>query len=243
MKTTFPGVTRPNWWARDWVTTVLAGVPPVVASCVAAAKEHDHSLRFALEAVAVWLVLASSVKVVLSWQKDRKAEVYESARDLTGVLLTLYHIMKQHCRIGDSPDEAKRLRLTVHRVVGEEFEQCVDYVGGSGGPAGRRFSVRAGIAGHAAAIGKPVLAKRNNDNHAEFLAELADRWRFTLAEAAKVSHDRKSWMAVPIPGKNGPIAVLFLDSNEQDFFAPDVQNVVVAACQGLAAYVKMRYAS
>ena len=218
-----------------------AAVPPIVATCVATAKEHDHSLRLALEAAVVWLACASVLKVVLSWQKDKKVQGYESARDLTGVLLTLYHVMKQHCKIGDFPADAKRLRLTVHRVDGEEFEQCVDYVGGTGGPAGRRFSARAGIAGHAALTGKAVVATRNNLDPGDFLSELADRWRFTAAEAAKVSQDRKAWLAVPIAGTDGTIAVVFLDSNERDFFTPDVQNLVVAACQGLAAYVKMRH--
>jgi hypothetical protein len=134
-----------------------------------------------------------------------------------------------------------KLRLTVHRVDGEELVQAIPYVGGDGGPAGRRFSIRTGIIGRAALTGRPHIARRTGDNPDQFTEELIAEWHFTRAEAERVARDRRAWMAVPLRGRAGIVAIVFLDSNDDAMFSPTVQEIVIAACAGIATFLEARY--
>ncbi len=66
-------------------------------------------------------------------------------------------------------------------------------------------------------LGRPVIAKRANDDPSKFLEELTAMYNFTPAEAEQVSTERQAWAAVPVFGPDGPIAVVFLDSSERSF--------------------------
>lgn len=139
------------------------------------------------------------------------------------------------------------MRTTIHRVVSgdggaQEVEQLLPYVGGTGSPPGRTFSVRSGIIGKAVRERSVFAASRVSPDYEALLAELVRDWSYTMEDARKLSPDRRSWMAVPIPVEGGPVvAVVYLDSSEPDFFVADVQRVVLEACAGITSYIDEVY--
>lgn len=248
MKPTFPGVTRSPWYSRDLIVTLIGGFPPLIGASIGAWtawNENKPKLAALLTVSAVWLAIATLLKLLQSHPKDRQQINVESPADLTGCLHILYDILKMRCQIGDTAADKQKLRITVHRVEEDEYQQCIPYVGGDGGPPGRSTSIHAGIVGRVARTGKVLVAQRENVDHGKFLDELMSSWAFKRDEAEHIAHDRNAWMAFPIPGEKDskPLAVLFLDSNDANFFTEEVQAIVAAAASGLASYIKVRRAS
>ena len=222
---------------------LVGGLPPLVGSIIAAIRESDDGLRVVLIASSIWLSGATALRLLHSRHKDARTRDRESPTDLSGCLHVLYSIIKQRAKLSDSPADKKKLRLTIYRVDGEHLEQCVPYVGGDGGSAGRRISIRSGVAGQVALTGKTLGAQRVNRNHADFINELVERFHFPLHEAELVMADRFSWLGVPVMGKSGVIAVIFMDSSQTAFFAQEFVEAAVGACAGVASFVETRYPS
>lgn len=241
-RTTFPGIEKVPWYAKELPLALLGDVPLVITALVAA-FQAEKAIRYVLFGVACWTFLFLIVRAVSALRKDKKRRKEESPDDLVGCLLVLYNAIEHCVDIGDLDDEKRRLRITVYRIDGETLEQCTSYVGGVGGKPGRKMSIRTGIVGHVARTGKTYSAKRTSEDHQGFVAELVSDWHFTRAEAEQILADRQSWLAVPVFGTSdsAPIAVVFMDSSERDMFAPEIQGLIVGACGGLARYAKLRY--
>ncbi len=242
-----PGTPELRWYERAWIVEALAVVPPMIAASVSAwvnlhaPVRETQTLGWILSFGIVWLLVASGVKVLNAYTREqRSVPRYDG---LQAALQVLYAAVSGSC--GITPQDGGRLRITILRVVPpaepngptEELEQVLAYVGGSGKGPGRRFSVRSGITGRAVREQAAFAASRRHDEYADFLRELVTTWGYTSVDARQLTEDRQAWMAVPIMGPRGVVAVVYLDSDEREFFTPEVQALVIHGCRGVAAYV------
>lgn len=242
---------RRRWWHRlagETPGELAANLPPIGAQALVA-WTATGSAFLAAAGTAAWLGVVSVLKVAKAVKTDRKEADDISVRDLHGCLHVVYEVVRRHKGIVTYEEkDLARFRITVHNVVGGELEQSVPYVGGCRNdlkPAGRRFPLRCGIIGMVARTGETGLAVRTTKDQAEYLKELVKDWGYKADEAAKLSADRWSSMAVPVMGDQPgvPIAVLYADSNDPEFFTEKAQELLVAAATGLATWIKLRYLS
>ncbi|HEX8242130.1 MAG TPA: hypothetical protein VF541_01495 [Longimicrobium sp.] len=251
--TTIPGRRRPRFYERKTVVELLAIVPPVLTAAVAAAINlRDPSKRtfgWLLVGGIGWLAVASVVKVLHAHAQDREQKRRDDYDGLRGALHVLYGLVGTRAAIG--PRDHGRLRITIHRVVqpaakggaAEELEQVLPYLGGAGSGPGRRFSIRSGVIGKAVRVKAAVAASRASEDYEQFLVELVRDWAYTEHDARQLSPDRRAWMAVPVFDPKGAVvaAVVYLDSNSTDFFTPELREVILEACSGIATYVHEVY--
>jgi putative methionine-R-sulfoxide reductase with GAF domain len=201
-----------------------------------------------LVAGAVWMVGASAGKVLHARAQDRERKRAGDYEGLHAALQVLFAAVCATARVGRQEQATGRLRATIHRVVPngkhppEELEQLLPYVGGPGDLPGRRFSIRSGIIGKAARRRSAVVAARGNADHEGFIAELVHEWAYTDHDARKLTPDRHAWMAVPILNSDGaPVAVVYLDSRDPDFFSEAAQPRILTACDGIRTYTVEAY--
>lgn len=259
----FPGISPARWYERSLIGTALREGPPLIAALVAAlvatrelrtvapdASSRDalYLLSFLSWVACVWLGVSSVVQIASALRADGRQKQFESPRDLAGCLHVLHALLQAKTRDrANGHSSPLVVRLTVYRVDGEELEQCIPYVGGKGGAAGRRMSIRTGVAGLVARTVEAHAAQRTNLDWAQFEIELVKDWNFTHADIEHISRDKFSWMAVPIPGdptatgKPTALAVVYLDCTDATFFSAEVQELVTHACVGLASHVRERY--
>ena len=150
------------------------------------------------------------------------------------------------------PENDRRgcLRATFHRVVppiddAEYLEQIVPYIGGDGGGAGRRFSIRAGITGQAVRDRQPYTMERKSEDYEDYKRELVSEWHYTDGDVRSITSDRFSAMAIPVKARNGQdiVGVIYLDSKTRKFFAQEsVRIATLGACAGVVNYIGERYA-
>lgn len=247
-----PGRRRTRFYEKRHVVEGVSVVPPLVtAVCAAAANLGNaatHPVGWALLAGAGWLSVSSVVKVLHAGAQERERRRAEDYEGLLGALCVLHGIIRRVLDLPEQPDGL--LRVTIHRVVPhpvpgrapEELEQLVPYVGGGGGGAGRRFSVRSGIVGKAVRQRKIIASSREYVHYELYLAGLIELYSYTEADARALTRDRQAWMAVPLlAGDDEALAVVYLDSCQCEFFNPQVQQIVLGACAGIAAFTEEVY--
>lgn len=250
--TTIPGRRRSRLYERRAMVEMLAVVPPVLTAAVTAATNlrdpAKRGLGWLLVAGIGWLAAASVARVLHAHAQDREQKRREDYDGLLGAMHVLYGLVS--ARAGIAPHEHGRLRITIHRVVppasnagsADELEQMLPYIGGSGGGAGRRFSIRSGVTGWAVRTKAAVATARDSDDHESFIAELVRNWAFTEDDARRITSDRRAWMAVPVVGRNRAVAaVVFLDSDDRTLFTSELQKIIVDACSGITSYVIEAY--
>lgn len=247
-----PGPKRLRFYERKWVVEGIAVVPALLAALVGAVLSltdpdpFKKQLGWLLLLGALWLAVASVVKVLGAYAQDRAQQLSQDYDGLQGAVQVLHAMLAKQL---DLPPNDGSLRITLHRVVflqrvaqpPQELEQILAYVGGPGGGAGRRFSIRSGITGRVARDGVPYVFTRQGNDYEAFVSEMVAEWGYTREEATNLTRDRQTSMAVPILGQQGVIGVVYLDSNRRDVFSPQVQTLVIDGCSGIAAYVDLKY--
>lgn len=247
-----PGPQKERFYERKYIVELIAVLPPLVTAAVGAlvslGDPAKRTLGWWLVSAAVWLTLASLVKVLHAAAQDRERKRVREYDGLRGSLWVLYETTRRAAGVEKAGDGS--LRVTIHRVVlprknaaaAEELEQLLPYVGGTGGPARRTFSIRSGVIGLAVREKVPLTARRKSTEHSDFVRELVHDWAYTEKEARLITADRQAWMAVPIfSGQGAVVAVVALDSSIQGFFTRPVQRIVGNACGGIAAYIAEAY--
>jgi hypothetical protein len=102
----------------------------------------------------------------------------------------------------------------------------------------------AGITGLCIRTGEPHTMCRETGDAAEYRKVLEAEWSYTRADAAKLSIDRFSSMAVPVLGSDGrhALGVIYLDAAQKGIFdSQEVQTAILEASSGLVRYVSERY--
>ncbi|HEX6751823.1 MAG TPA: hypothetical protein VF092_31300 [Longimicrobium sp.] len=250
--TSIPGRRRRRFYERKAVVELLAVIPPVLTAAVTALVNirdpERRTLGWLLVGAIGWLLVSSVVKILHAYAQDREQKRREEYDGLLGALHVLYGVVSTRAGIG--PRDGGRLRVTVHRVVppsgsgmaAEELEQLLPYVGGQGGGPGRKFSIRSGVIGKAVRARAVVAVTRGSDEHEKFVDELVREWAYTEHDARRLSSDRRSWMAVPVFDSGFVVvAVVYLDSNDTEFFTPELQKIILDASGGIATYVNEVY--
>ncbi len=260
-----PGIKQIQWWQRKSWSEALSSIPPIVVALVAAgayftdaqtnkllspdAYKSKIILGSALIGAVFWSIGAAVVRSLQGHQLDAEQKSKTDHEGLVGALTVIWNLVKTGPKSGKL--EYGDLRLTVHRVVPagpneagpEWFEQLVPYSGGGGGPAGRRTSIRSGIVGKAVREKKVISGKRPTANRDDYIRILCRDWSYTEADAKQLTEDRMSWMAVPFLDRTGAevVAVLYLDSNDPNFFSQPVKNAILNASGGVGQYLQAKY--
>lgn len=247
-----PGVKHTPFYQKKWFSELVGSVPPIIAVLIAAVvnyqDETKQNLGIAGIIAAIWLFLAGIVKIFQASKQDSEESLKYNFEGIKASLITLHELVSEMRGFSEDDKHNRRLRVTIHRVdpagkANEEMEQLIPYIGGEGGEAGRKFSIRSGIIGKVLREKLPYRASRQNDDREAFIQELVTGWSYPEVEARKLSEDRKSWMAIPIVQKasNAAIAIIYLDSNERDFFDKEIVELVLASSKGIAKFIEERY--
>jgi hypothetical protein len=249
-----PGVERTAWrrlMRQKWLVESISSVPPLLVASIGAYRlvqdTATQSIGYWSAFAAVWLLLASFVKVANAREVDHEADSKLDHDGLKAAMFVLHAGAGQVC--GLNPANIDDLRVTFHRVVEpinnpKEIEQLVPYAGGGGGGAGRRFSVRSGITGRCIRTKQLYTMHRPDDNAEAYRAALGADWGYTQVEANQISIDKLSCMAVPVLDSSGKFAlgVIYLDSKQPSLFeSTEVQTAILESCAGVARYVTERY--
>jgi hypothetical protein len=242
-----------RWYEKKAVIETLATVPPILAAAIGAlvslSDRHKRAFGWWLAAGALWLVVASIAKVLHARAEDRQRKRTDEHDGLRAALHVLFATVCRTAGISEEERTGGRLRLTVHRVVTkgksepvEELEQLLPYMGGTGNPPGRRFSIRSGIIGAAARRKAAIVAVRGCAEHEGFVQELMRDWAYTETDARRLTPDRHTWMAVPLMNGGGAtVAVVYLDSRDPWFFTESLQDLILAVCGGINTYTLEAY--
>ena len=246
-----PGVRSAGWIRKKWMVELAGSVPPLVIAAIAAyrlfADPTTRDLGYYAAAAAAWLVLASIIKIVHAAVQDKDNDAARDHDGLRAALWVLRAAAGRSCKL--APDNSKdALRVTFHRVVPpldnpQEIEQIVPYIGGEGG-SGRKFKIGSGITGKCIRTKDVLTMHRTQDDVMSYRKDLAADWGYTDKEAAMLSADRFSMMAVPVMNASGnhALGVIYLDGKQKDLFASDdVQGAIIEACAGVTSYVSERY--
>lgn len=259
-----PGVKPAQWWEKKWIVELISSFLPNAGSFVAASiilldAITNSSLTRDAHRTRYWLSGFLFIMVVVSifgaWLRIKQGRVQDHEQNnkfdhdgLVGALNVIYNLIKVKAKYGKL--ESGQFRITVHRVVPtteleddpEWLEMIVPYCGGLGKPIGNRSSIRSGIVGKVVREKEPHTAKRPNQDYEQYVKELKSKWSYTDKAARRLSSDRMSWMAVPIKSKGDEvIAVIYLDSNDADFFTDEVQDLIMSASGGVATYIQEKY--
>lgn len=247
-----PTVHKRKLRLRDWHLEALTGLLGSAPGFVWAIKSAvvERNLWFAL-GLSIASLLIAALAVTRALRKRSVELQFEPPKEPQAIV----DWAKQVHRLlnegkSDEDREAEGVRITVHAVRRRrwldepfEFQQLTNYVGGHQTGFARTHSARPGIIGLVARYRQPFAMVRTSDNDEKFLEEMVLNWAFTWDEAKALSPDRRSWMAVPLTdGTDGPVvAVVYLDSKQDDFFGEDLQERIVDQSIALAERLRDRY--
>jgi hypothetical protein len=219
---------------------LTAGLTAIIKEALAATP---NAMLIAVYSVGVGGgVLAGLLNVLKSHYKDAKDDRRDTPEDLRGCLHVILRVMCGRKGVADPPDGW--MRLTVHRVAGDELEQVVDYVGSGDRGAGRRFRTNAGLIGAVLSEKRPLVFERPAALSWERWVEyLVQKMNIPREQALRTRKDRFAFMAVGMRDLRGSIAaVVYADAAEPGFFDGFAQGIIVHGCIGLANWVNERYA-
>lgn len=230
---------------RKWVVELISAGPPVLGALVGAYLTFLNPVTSSASGwlffVAVWLIGASIVRI-------RQAAIEEDKKSGKDALYAALLVVR--ATVVPDDKDVNVLRVALHRVLKphndpEHIEQVTPYVGGDGGEPGRKFSIKAGVAGKAARVGEPrginFPAALSIDERVNILK---NDWGYT-DEAARVivGKNRLSFLSVPIFGKGSrhPIGVVYFDSTREGIFDAVNSRLIINACKGVASYISEKY--
>jgi putative methionine-R-sulfoxide reductase with GAF domain len=240
-----PGPKSVPFYRRKTFIEFISVVPPVIAGAITAygnyADPTKRNFGYLLFFGLLFLVAGSLLRISNAREQDKAQDKSQEHQGLVGALHTLYGCVDEYRKTTAMKDA--KFRATIHRVASdEELQQLLPYIGEGGGGANRKFSVRSGIIGRAVREKDAFAASRQNEDYEQFIEELVRVWSYTEADARALKTDRRAWMAVPIRGERDTIAaVVFLDSNQRDFFTPEAKQLIIQACSGIASYIHQAY--
>jgi hypothetical protein len=236
-----PAVQRGFWRRlRGWLefltpaTSALSGI----ALLVAEPKDEPWAKLAWYSAMA--LAVSGFVFLCLNYLRLRRErlqyEPLDEPAQLVGWAKGTYDVLDS--TVAPHQDfESGDVRLTIFRVIFDKtgiepvaLEQMISYVGGAGGPPGRRRDIRSGVAGLAARSESPVFGSTTTADVEAYREEMVDRWGFTKTEAMALDTTRLSFFACPIKIQDDGrvIAVVYLDSKVANIFeSEDVQSSIV----------------
>lgn len=177
-----------------------------------------------------FLVVTGTVLVVLyyGWPEKYNHKVLEAG------LVSFLRVLNLH----DAEEDEVRCAMWVrdHRSKnGKEVWQVTNYVPGRTRGRGKRLVDSQGIVGRAFRLGRStIISIRDEQQQRDFEDELLEKWGFNKDEAARLSKDRRAYLAVPIKSRTGPvIAVIYCDGKDPDTFGD--QDRTLQAAESMAS--------
>jgi hypothetical protein len=238
---------RPFYVKDTWPAVVTLAFGVVTGSVAVGrqvfAKDGDSLQLASLGLTLACVVILGTLQIARSRFKDAEEDKKRSPDELRGCLLVIHGVVAGQKGMVSPPEGW--LRITLHRVDGEELEQSLEYVGSDDRKkAGRRFRVQAGLIGAVARTGDMRAFDRRADmDFTEWCDYLVQNQGMTRDGAKATRDDRFSFLGVPIknPGGKEVRAVVYLDASEPGFFDRETAGLIVCGCEGLAAWIDDHY--
>lgn len=241
-----PGAKRRPWYARETWPSIAALALAVVAGATAVVKEAfatepSVSLLFLYGLGAVAGPSAAILRILQASYKDARDDKKDAPEDLRGCLHVIQRTICGYKGVVSPPDGW--LRLTVHRVVGTDLEQVVDYVGSGDRGAGRLLPIAAGLIGASVRDRRPLIFERPRSVDQETWVEyLVHKMAIPRAQAQRTRQDRFAFMSIPIPGPRlDVLAVIYADAAEPGFFDETTQGLLLQGAVGVAHWINEHY--
>lgn len=219
----------------SWVTSGIA-----ILSCIRWCINDPAQQDMAVGAISLIAVLAL-INTIIQLKEFRQDRGSQGAREyvLQGILNALHSTIQYG---GGKQFESPGLRICLH-VPKEDgnWYQLTDYAGPNQKRGrGKLADMSKGVVGEAFRTGRLVVAKLPGNSN---LIDFSLAYGYDRSEAAELKPDRQSWLAIPIGEPDAPIAVLYCDSSESEFFGAANQfrqKVLKAAVLGIAEFVTSR---
>jgi hypothetical protein len=247
-----PGIEQKPFLARELASATLQALLPVVAGVVALCKEKSQATPDMLFVWAAWCALAIAalcviVRVVAAYYKDKKDMESASPAELAGCLHVLHRMIYK--AKGFDPSDVTKLRITLHKVDGDNLVQLLDYVGGDadddgkhGRTARRKFLIHSGIIGRVARMCVPrILDRLQDQSFDDWVRHLVEHLGMKDADARKTNPSRFAFMGVPLMTSGKVDAVVYFDATESGFFDDATVALVLEGCAGLSTYANEKY--
>lgn len=244
-----------EWWKRlfrkKWPFELFGSVPPLLVALLGAAKLLQESpintLGYYAAGAAIWLLVASILKIVHTRELDKDANAKRDHDGLKAAMSVVQASTIHACNL--DPASSNDVRVTFHRVVPpldnpQHIEQLIPYAGGDGGGEGRKFSVRSGITGRCIRTKELYIMHRPDNDVASYQRQLEADWGYTQSDVKKLSTDKLSYMVVPVLDASGKhaLGVIYIDSVHINLFeTEEARNAIFQACVGVTKYVSERY--
>ena len=265
-------IRRIRFDVKRWLPEFLGGVAAIIGLVVPgwqAYVAHDHPLAgpkqgllcfFGAFIILIGICLSikrshdDEVEKQIRADKDQKEAETRKQMTLLGATQVLCQLLRNEKGLPSSVNDGK-IRVTIHRVEldssehGGQIQQMLPYVGGSGGSAGRFFSIKSGIIGKVVRTKQAYSDSRQTGVYGTYKEELIQKWGYTEQEAVERQTDRLSWMAVPLFGQRNPqaseevIGVIYIDADTPDFFDEETQKFVISGCSGIKQNVDEVFAT
>lgn len=249
-----PSVNASQWRVRDWLLDIAGALFGLGLTALLGIRlfQDDQTNRLQAWGTAVFglgILSVSAYKALRSRSKELRFEPFKEPSEIVGWAEDLYSKIDQY--IASHSLAAGEIRVAVHKVHYDrrgrtpvQLEQIISYIGGDGGPPGRRSSVKSGIIGLAARIGDPIVSSTDQDGH-QFVEEMVQEWGYTREEARALTPGRRSWLAMPITDTgDGPVVgVVYVDSVSTNLVDDaGLQEICWQCTQTLAKIVSRCYA-
>lgn len=237
-----------KWYDRDWILDLVFTFGGVIGSGLSAWKlYHDQQNVPAVIGLFTSLMVfaAGAWKVYRSKKREDRYSPVNEPKQLAAWTQGLHAQIVSKIGRTDLPEDY--LRIVIHRVEYERdkhtpkhLEQITYYVGGRGGPPGRKISARSGVIGQAVRLADPVKLVRNDGTTEEFIEFLVREYGFFHEEASGISATRWSFAAFPITTiVDGPvIGTVFIDSSDRNFFTDEIMEIVYSSTVGLTTMIR-----
>lgn len=255
-------------WERTWFVELFSSVVPIIGALAAAyvqffppdkavnVEATGEAAKAASQAASPasgnpilgWASIVAALLLGVGWflrvQKAKRsnADGIQMPLDLSACVQTLHAVILEAGAPGC--EDIWRLRVTIYRPDPRkkgELQRCVPYAGGDEDGVGRTFKNNSGVIGKAFQSRKVTLAIRAKDDFNEFVEEMIEEYGIPREDAKALRPDRMAWLAIPLIGEKEPVGVVFLDSNDKEFFTKEVVDLAVAATVGIAYYVRKIY--
>lgn len=220
--------------------SILLGAAPTWEAAATAYLGPSGPIWSSIFLVGTSFASLGWISLVTHREEQEREEKEKSDEPLT-VLISTLHLIIEHIN-GLTDDNTKRaadFRLAVFipsKTAPDKLCQITDYAGvpGKGGEKGRLVDLGPGVAGSAFKSRRPAFDSLPPGEN--FCDWMHTKHGFTVEQAARLTSDRKSWLAIPLgpPLTTGGdiFCVVYCDSRLPNFFGkcPKNGNIPQTAC-------------
>ena len=244
-------------WTHFWIDvslTMAKGVVGAAALYRFATQDPPDNNAVKLFGSALLLVVGIEVVAHIRAHRKRYAEKVKAAKreamrlsvdPLDAALDALHSVI-----VSDRASGKHGLRVCLWEPDGNgNLRQLTEYAGAPPkNYRGRLSPVTCGIIGlvYRTKLAVVKVAQRSQRTDVSFVDQMMNEFGYPEEAARELRSDRQAWAAIAIGDPDAPLAVLYLDSRQREFFGSKngcAQRAIQSACVSIAGHLARRQVS